>query len=434
MYPILVKEISRALRQPLYSNFIFTLNNIDYPITVNETGEQIFLLCNGKNDVNSIKRILSEMYSEEFNIVSELVDDFIKNAIQYGHIVPLEDKSTEYRSVKLCGSKEYWTPDILVLELTTACPLDCRHCYVDKSSPAVMEKHLVNDIISQMLALNIYQVQLTGGEPFSHPNIKEIIRAFSDANIFMFIFTSGYISNEVTDFLLTFSPEKMHFQVSLDGLEEYHDSFRNKKGAFMRTADFIKKLTSAGHKVNVGTCISTQTEKELEELCDFCIDSGVSVIRIATIVEHGEAANNGIQRTDDQTAWVLNIQQKLAASKNSENFKVLLVESELKPNMYRKNCGTGQALLKVAPDGKVAPCNISDTVIGNIYKESISSILTKKSRLFEQLDMPDKALCQDCEYEPLCHHCIIEGLLYSQKANICYWKEHNQELLSLIIE
>jgi len=432
MYPVLVSEFQKIVRQPPYSTFHYRIGDTSMPINVNATAEEIFILCDGECSVDNIKKTLSKKYSENIAVVSEFVDEFLEHAIKNMHVRLLEKKLDKGRElIGTAGSYDYWTPEVVVFELTTACPLNCKHCYVDKSVPVTMDSKLLNDVIDEIIHLEISQTQLTGGEPLLHPNIKEVISKLHSAGIFTHIFTSGYVSEETTDFLLTCPSDKILFQVSLDGFEEYHDTFRNRSGAFEKTSRFIQKMASAGFKVHIGVSVLSQTEEYLEKLCNYCKTLGVAVMRIGPVSARGEAEKNNIQRTFEHTEWVSQIQRRLADKMNCENFR-LLVEASMQPNEYRKNCGLGQTLLKIAPNGDVTPCNVSDMAMGNLANESIVSVLIKKSKLFEALTMPNLEICHECKYKLLCKDCVIEGLLYAKDVECCHWYEQNQMLFQKI--
>lgn len=436
MYPVLSDEITRLKRQPLLSEFQVIFNGRVIPICVNETAENIMLLCNGINDQDEICKTLSLKYNEDIDVVSNYVTNFLKDAINYKHVELQKTKLEEPRSLNIYGSREYWTPKVVVIELTNKCPLNCRHCYVDKSNPIIMPNIMAEDIINQVVKLQIEEVQITGGEPLLHPSFNNIISSLISSGVFVHLFTSGYIENkQVIEKLLKLNKKSIIVQVSLDGLKEYHDNFRQKKGCFDSSIEFLKILNNNGFKTIVGTTIKDQPYGELAELCKICKDIGVAGIRIGAISSRGEAIKNSLLRTDEETGYVRDILKRLSVNENTDTFKVLLTEVDIVNNdsPYAKNCGIGQNILKISPTGDVFPCIMSDLKIGNISKYSIETILKDTSRIFEKIENPSHSICAECEKEILCGECIIEGLYYKDITSTCKWNEKSQNLIQEII-
>ena len=435
MYPLLTNSIKQVRYQPLYSDFKIEYGDRLYPLAVNETAEQIMLLSNGVNSIEKIHAHLSNMYQEDLSVVRDLVSEFLENAIRYNHISLINDPLVEAKNIEVYGSRDYWTPTLLTIELTDMCPLNCKHCYVSKNKKLMMDEDLIKKIIYQIKSLKIEQVQLTGGEPLLHPHFFEILTELINAGVFVHVFTSGFVYDQnIINRFDEFDKRKLLIQVSIDGLKHYHDAFRRKSGSFERAIEFLKLMNSNGFNTVVGLTVIDQPYEELSELCDLCELIGVNTLRIGAVSSRGEAKESNLMRTIEETEYVLNMKKRLAKNKSSEHFKVALSDSdEINNNsLYSKNCGWGQIILKVSAEGNVYPCPLSDLLIGNLKVSTIENILKEKSRLFEQIEIPNQSICNKCESEILCSNCVIEAILYSEKYNSCQWLKKNATLIQQI--
>ena len=361
------------------------------------------------------------------------VTKFIIQAQQYGHIEQREQPVRDAQVIKSQGSRNYWTPELLSIELTTNCPLYCKHCYVNAGTGTSMSSNLLNSIIGQAQSIGIQELQFTGGEPLLYKDLVLYVQQALDARCRVQIFTSGYICDYHTIAQFRqFTGKNLYFQVSLDGLEEYHDRFRGVKGSFSKATHFLKEMHNLGFQTTVGTTISDQNYKELQNLCRHCKEIGVSVLRLGTITNQGRAEKNNLERDNDKIKFTEKMKYLLKASEETSDFKIFLSEEKNQNISVLKNCGLGQLLLKVNPKGLVFPCLMSNMCIGDLNNSSIVEIQRKTSRLFENIEVPNRLTCASCKYCMLCDSCIVEGILHCDKSEMCAWKQNNMSMFSEI--
>lgn len=432
MYPVLNDAFFAIKMQPLYMSFQCKVMNIIDSIRVNESGAKIIILSNGKNTVEDIKTSLIQEYNEDREIVSDYVDNFLtilqkQNYIRFSEI-PV--KKTELIQL---GSLEYWTPDVLMIELTENCPLRCQHCYVNAGEGASLSLPVILKLFDEAKHFSLEHLQLTGGEPLLHPNFFEILDSACNIAGAVHIFTSGYINDSLINRLKKYAGRNINIQVSIDGLPEYHDWFRGKPGAFEKTIHFIEELTSVGIRVVVATCIDKQPYEDISKLCKILKDKGVSGIRLGTISDIGRASGV-LASNSERVEYVKTLKTKLAESENSSTFSIMFSEETDRRILseYCRNCGMGQTMVKISPKGCVSPCLLSSIVYGNIINTSLLTIQKTWSRTFESICMPSHHSCNGCEYEPLCDSCVNEGLIHYPNAANCKWVKSNQVYLDRV--
>lgn len=80
----------------------------------------------------------------------------------------------------------------------TGCPLRCRWCDTPHAF-AEGRQMSVEEIVSEVLALPPRLVEVTGGEPLSHPECDDLLVALADTRRTVLLETSGAISIEMVD-------------------------------------------------------------------------------------------------------------------------------------------------------------------------------------------------------------------------------------------
>jgi|GEM_PF-1908107 heme biosynthesis protein (nirJ-2) len=393
---------------------------------INNSAFDILYLCNGKNDKESIIQKLSLTYSN-VNSIDKAIVDYIESCVK-NKMLLTSSKPLNVKHIKVIGTKETWSPELITIELTNSCLLRCKHCYKNAGSKNLhyLSYMKIKDVIDELPSIFTKQIQLTGGEPFLHPDIFNIIDYCLKNNLLIHISTSGYIPEEIKNKLKKYNPKHFSIQVSIDGLQSYHNTFRGRKNAFEKTIDFIKDLITCGFSIVVALTISTQEKAEIIKLADFLKEIGVSVLRIGAIIDKGRASDNHISSDEKTFIKIDELVHYLSEVFDCESFHVQYMENT-NNNSQSRNCGLGQEMLKISEKGIVSPCIMSDIKLGNINYSNIDSILKRYAPIFSQITPPNSENCGSCEKLFICKGCIVNGI--ENGNHNCSWYFKNKQWL-----
>lgn len=142
---------------------------------------------------------------------------------------------------------------VVVWNMTRRCNLKCIHCY-SNSADCDYQGELTTEegkaLIADLAAFGSPVILFSGGEPFLRPDLFELAQYAKDLGMRAVISTNGtLITGDVAAKLKKIGLS--YVGVSLDGLEETHDRFRGKKGAFAAAIDGIRNCREAGVKVGI---------------------------------------------------------------------------------------------------------------------------------------------------------------------------------------
>lgn len=428
MYPLL--KPPRIIKlQPDYPVVYVTIGKETKPIPVNESAASILMLCNGVNDISTMVKQLVEKYQDSEETVSTFVNDFLKHPGSL-HTVEWIDNATEH-DITAIGSSDYWTPDIIVLELTHNCPLVCKHCYLDAGRGETLDRELITRINQEIVDLGVDSVQLTGGEPLVYPYIKEVIDFFNENHVKLLISTSGVVSNpEILDAMSTIKECGGRVQVSIDGSEKTHNLMRGKDDCYSSSVSFIKELVDRGVNVDACTCVTNDSLDELDDICRQAKEWGCHAHRISFVSERGRAIINGFHTSSKLRESMKKKREELKEHYGSNDFNVTGIENDLiEVRPENINCGLGSRTLKIAPDGRVHPCPMMNWPIGNLYDNKLLDIIKQNSKRFATILPPGKELCGSCSMLPHCNDCVAEALLYCRTMPDCKWNEQGVGLM-----
>ena len=183
-----------------------------------------------------------------------------------------------------CARRKRWvkglkTPVTLIFFVTSRCNLRCGHCFYWRELNKATDDALSLDEIRAIARSfeHPLSLSLTGGEPFLRSDLKEIIQAFHEGcdTREVGIATNGTFETAtvqtVHDILREGFLTDLSVQVSLDGLEETHDSIRGIKGSFKKAMNTLKSLAELRNEFDafyLKTALSIQ-KGNLTELKDY---------------------------------------------------------------------------------------------------------------------------------------------------------------------
>ena len=286
--------------------------------------------------------------------------------------------------------------------ITHRCNLRCTHCYQDDyssfESRADMERIL--DQYTDLLAFYGCKGQLnvTGGEPLTHPDLFWLLKAAHARGIKTGVLTNGtLIGLREAQRLRACGVD--YVQISLDGCRKTHDAIRG-KGSFQQAVEGICALKTQGLFVSISFTAQRQNQRELKKLARYCSDLGVNklwfdrvIIPAAEDSQHLTLGKADFARLNKQ-AGRLNKRGMVFCGRA---LQFLHCQSKL---VY--HCSAGEDLLVVLANGDVMPCRRLPFVLGNV-RDSTLLTLHRESPVMQSLRAAQNPEgCRACRYAALC--------------------------------
>lgn len=302
--------------------------------------------------------------------------------------------------------------------LTNACNLSCKFCFnlEREDSPRIPLQDICNILKSAYENGNRY-VSITGGEPFLYKQVFHVLDYAHDLGYWTNILSHGGLLNEEKVERLK-NYWRTRIRISLDGpTKEAHDALRG-EGTFENTVDKIDLLVRNGINTGIGFTASEHNVETIEDLFRFCIDRGVSFLRISPVarVKKGKSATVNVNLHERILDSIIRNTIKyrsyidLAETPNSSSYPISL--------MTTKRCMAGKQFYGITPDKKILPCPliIDHPRFESVYYESKDSFkkLNKQMDVFFT-DLRDnlKGKCQTCEFKNICYGgCLAEKLSF----------------------
>ena len=175
-------------------------------------------------------------------------------------------------------------------EITTACNLACWFCHRYRGEVEVFDTTRLTEAIGLLDDHGIRDVILTGGEPFLHPDLREIITALTTRGIDVDICSNGTVIEE--DDAAFLKGHASGISLSLDShMSDFHDTLRGRKGTWHKTVHTIRLLVGWGISVHTLTLLLADTIGQIESTASFIADLGVTSISFIGHIPVGAGEN-----------------------------------------------------------------------------------------------------------------------------------------------
>lgn len=305
---------------------------------------------------------------------------------------------------------------IVELEITNRCNLNCKHCYVDKSNPKDLDSKKIYELIDQCQEMNIHRLVFTGGEPLlvselfkfaEYAKIKKIPQIVLQTNGLLIkknnikkikIFDLVQISVDIPP------GEKPHFR-------KYYLPQLTKKIQLLKSQKINLILQATLHKSLLPL---------LDKLGEFAQKNNI-LIGFNRLIPIGKAANLDKElfsplEFKEALTKITEIKKKYGKFIRCSDPLLFLVDKSRKRHLevlYKRNknkiiggCIAGVAALYIDAKGNICPCAFLRHPIGNIFKEDLNDVWLKNEEIKKLRERKKfRGKCGKCKYVFYCGGC-----------------------------
>ncbi len=305
----------------------------------------------------------------------------------------------------------------LFFELTDRCNLHCAHCGSrcgagGHSELAFKDVKRVLTETAGAFGTKDTMICLTGGEPMLHRDFFRIGAEASRLGFFWGMTTNGIlIDAHAADACIQAGLGSAG--ISLDGLRETHDAFRDCPGAFDGAVRGIREFVKRGMYFEVTTVVFRHNLRELPKLYAFLRSLGVRYWKIMNMEPIGRALERqDLALTPEEFRVMLDFIREKRFDKENDMDVSYGCSHYLTPEYERMTrdalfiCGAGIFIASVTCNGDIIGCldieRRPQLVQGNIAVDSFPQVWREKFGVFRRDRSESSAVCADCPDRPCC--------------------------------
>jgi len=319
-------------------------------------------------------------------------------------------------------------------ELTYRCSEKCLHCYnigatrndEEKSGRGDLKELSLTDykrIIDEMCEDGLVTAAVTGGDPFAHKDIWEILEYLYQKDIAVTIQTNGQQLVNQIDRLANLYPRDV--RVSLYAADpEVHDRITRKKGSWQISMDAIKAMKTISVPVTISCLLMRPGLKSYLKLKEIAEELDIRVYFDCGVIDsiEGDVCATHHLRLTPEELEIVWMDPDVAPNPTE-------VDEYANPAPYKHGlpCLAGNKIFYVMPDGKLIPCLSMHMILGDLKTQDFHSIVTNNTKLQSLLEAKesDYEECGTHDYCKCCYFCVgnsfsEHGTPFKANENNCY--------------
>jgi radical SAM protein with 4Fe4S-binding SPASM domain len=296
-------------------------------------------------------------------------------------------------------------PATATWELTHACPLECRHCYLEGlQEERELDTGEAKALLGSMARSGVLFLTFTGGEPLARDDFFEIAGEARRLGFAWRVLTGGTLVDEpAARELARLRP--LAVDVSLHGLEETHDWLTRTSGSFRAAADAAERLAGLGLTVHIKTSLTPRGLADLPGVAAFARRIGAEHKTSALVfppqvtwgAAEGPARAGGLVLSDQEFSEYVASREELGPSGFGR---------AARPGAGHHLCAAGRASFAVSPGGDVRACLMLREVFGNVRETDVAEIWrSERLAAWRRLTSEARRECRDCDDAEFCFHC-----------------------------
>lgn len=316
----------------------------------------------------------------------------------------------------------------IYFEITAFCNRNCPYCYNDSNALGnYLNKEIIYKILDECTLNNVKHITISGGEPFCHPDIYDIIEKMNDLNIKgTFISNLSLLTNDKIQGLLLSGHS---IQATLDSSEAYNNDITRGKGSYNAVINLLSvaKNCDCLNRVALRFNLSKKNVYEIESMINLAIDNHMRLLNIALLTKSGRAVTyDGVYDYEADIIDLAQLMNKLKLIKDKYKSIIKIEYSDLEEQVGCAFFADGEIKLspKIDPAGNVFLCQLfsgDENSLGNICNETLSAVLHSKKAIdlanHIRKRKAQQRECINCEFTDFCM-CGCPALSYNQTGDL----------------
>jgi radical SAM protein with 4Fe4S-binding SPASM domain len=302
--------------------------------------------------------------------------------------------------------------------VTRYCDLACPYCYqgLNDRLNTEMSVDQARLVLDRIKAVNPEcQINVSGGEPFSHSRIHDILDIIDERGFPFVILSNGtFIDERAARHLKTLSHFR-YIQISLDGATAETHAITRGKGHFPKAMAAIHSIIAQRLPFKLAPTLHDGNMHELNAIGDLAVGNGgwLSPNQLKELPHAGLNYTHLAMSSDGLLQALRRLNEHLIEKFGMATFVELSqryakwdpeVCSVTAPNSTFI-CGMAHSLMDVDWNGDVYPCHLSkgpDLLIGNIFEEDFPQIFQRVEDRGIRVKSHEIEQCSGCKFVSSC--------------------------------
>ncbi len=314
-------------------------------------------------------------------------------------------------------------------EVTPVCNMSCRMCYVRMTKA---EQEAIRPLRTAEEWLHLGEIArergmlfllLTGGEPFSRPDFRQIMEGLHKMGLLISINSNAtLITEETVEWLKKVRPTRMNITLYGASDETYARLCRNPQG-FTQVTRAIRLLKDAGIPIKINCSVTPYNAQDLEEIFAFCQQEGLIVQatsymfpplrRDATMVgKNARFSPEDAAAYSAKIEYLSNGRERFLEHVSNDEFSGLPSDPDSDCQEIEGegiHCRAGKCSFWVTWDGRLLPCGmLPGKENADVFEIGFDEAWRRATAEAAAIRLPAK--CTNCKSKENCRPCAASVL------------------------
>ncbi len=320
-------------------------------------------------------------------------------------------------------------PQAMYLHLTAACNLKCSYCYNQDHRFDFMKKLKAEQLegrkdkisrtdqfialLDEAAAFGLREVKLTGGEATLYKEFLVIARHARSLGLYVNLLSNGGLITDKNAAEIVDAVSVVSISIDSRTADGGHDAIRG-EGSHAKALNAIMQLRRAGLRhLHVNGVVTPTTLSSVEEIIAFAENE----LQAEEVTLAGSAmAVNDPQERFGAAEHMLDAEQYREFEKRQYDFHRAVTKEV--PIEFRNQCGVGNGLVSIDPNGDVYPCQTlheKEFLLGNAFEAGLTAVLNSPER--------DRTRRATVDKIPECNVCPVRYICSSGCRSEAYSRE-----------
>lgn len=331
--------------------------------------------------------------------------------------------------------------------ITTRCQLHCQHCYITDKERQIGDLPLEKNIEIADNCINTLKkwgltpyFAITGGDPLLYKDIDYLVKYLRNRNIKVALMGNPFLITKARAIQLK-RMGILHYQLSLDGLRETHDTLRNRKGLFDLVLNTIDILNQVGLESVIMCTVSKLNYREIPALMELLAKRRLTCFSFARLVPcgHGKDLEKYLFSPQEYRKFLITTLRKEYSLRKKGYTMNIFKKDHLWELLayeyggYRYNlkntfigCGMGTRHIGIMTNGTVLVCRRMNLIAGSLLDSSLEDIFLHHPNFKRVRNWSLYKKCKSCKLINICRGCPavaygLTGNFYNPDPQC--WKE-----------
>lgn len=254
----------------------------------------------------------------------------------------------------------------------------------------------VEDLLDDLARMQVFYINIGGGEPLLHPRLLDILDSATSRGIFVQFSTNGTLIDQ--KMAAEVANRSVRVQVSMDGWRALENDVVRGTGSFKMAMKAVELLSERAVDLSINCVVTKFVIEGLVEMLELAKSFGAR-LRLSRLRPSGRALGKWQSMVPTRNQYVKLYHWLLRHPEVKTGDSFFFLSSLGQPLPGLNFCGAGKLTCSVDPEGIVYPCPfISDaTLVAGSIRETPLSRIWAEGKLFDMVPGKEAAACLHCE-------------------------------------